>query len=420
MIASAPFEIQIWPIDRLVLYARNPRKNDAVVDRMCSSIREFGFKIPVLARSDGEVVDGHLRLKAAAKLRMTEVPVILCDEWSAAQVKAFRLMVNRSVNWASFDDELLALELHELNEADFDLSLTGFDDAELVRLMAAEGAGEGLTDEDTIPESPEVPISLPADLWNLGHHKLLVGDATDRAAINRLMAGDAADLVFTDPPYNVAYEGYTEEKLTIQGDRMTPEQFRSFLETTFGNYRQIVKAGASLYVCHPSSSQREFQNALETAGFEIRCQVIWAKSTFAWGFGRYKFRHEPIFYAHVAGQSDAWYGDKSQSTLWEENKPAANRLHPTMKPVELVDRALVNSSKTGDVVVDLFGGSGSTLIACELRGRKARLIELDTRYSDVIVRRWQDYTGKKATLDGDGRTFEQITQERRGMNEAQE
>ena len=165
---------------------------------MCSSIREFGFKIPVLARSDGEVVDGHLRIKAARKLRITEVPVILCDEWSAAQVKAFRLMVNRSVTWASWDDELLALELQELNEVDFDLSLTGFDDSELVRLVAAEGAGEGLTDEDAIPESPEVPISLPADLWNLGDHKLLVSDATDRAAINRLMAGDAADLVFTD------------------------------------------------------------------------------------------------------------------------------------------------------------------------------------------------------------------------------
>jgi DNA modification methylase len=410
---SPPLEIHIWPIDRLVLYARNPRKNDAVVDRMCSSIREFGFKIPVLARSDGEVVDGHLRIKAARKLRITEIPVLLCDEWSDSQVRAFRLLVNRSATWADFDDELLTLEFQQLNETDFDLSLTGFDDAELVRLMAAEGAGEGLTDEDAIPESPEVPTSLPADLWNLGDHKLLVGDATDRAAINRLMAGDAADLVFTDPPYNVAYEGYTEEKLTIQGDRMTPEQFRSFLETTFGNYRQIVKAGASLYVCHPSSSQREFQNALENAGFEIRCQVIWAKNTFAWGFGRYKFRHEPIFYAHVVGQSDAWYGDKSQSTLWDENKPAANRLHPTMKPVELVDRALVNSSKPGDVVADLFGGSGSTLIACERRGRKARLVELDLRYSDVIVQRWQNYTGKKATLDGDGRTFEQIALERR-------
>jgi DNA modification methylase len=417
MLQQSQIEIQTWPIERVVLYARNPRKNDAVVDRMCSSIREFGFKIPVLARSDGEVVDGHLRIKAARKLGISDVPVILCDEWSPAQVKAFRLLVNRSVTWASWDDELLALELQELNAADFDLSLSGFDDAELAKLMVAEGAGEGLTHEDAIPDASEVPTSLPADLWNLSDHKLLVGDATDRAAINRLMAGDAADLVFTDPPYNVAYEGYTEEKLTIQGDRMEPEQFRSFLEMTFGNYRQIVKAGASLYVCHPSSSQREFQNALEAAGFEIRCQVIWAKNTFAWGFGRYKFRHEPIFYAHVAGQSDAWYGDKSQSTLWEENKPAANRLHPTMKPVELVERALVNSSKSGDIVVDLFGGSGTTLIACQRRGRTARLMELDPRYADVIVNRWQDYTGKKATLDGDGHTFEQIAQERKSAKE---
>ena len=184
-ITASPLEIHIWPIDRLILYARNPRKNDAVVDRMCSSIREFGFKIPVLARSDGEVVDGHLRIKAARKLRMTEIPVLLCDEWSPAQVKAFRLMVNRSVSWASWDDELLKLELEELNAADFDLSLTGFDDEELARLMEAEGAGEGLTDEDAIPELAEVPTSLPGDLWNLGDHILLVGDATEHAAINR-------------------------------------------------------------------------------------------------------------------------------------------------------------------------------------------------------------------------------------------
>jgi DNA modification methylase len=410
---ASPLEIKIWPIDRFVLYARNPRKNDSVVDRMCSSIREFGFKIPVLARSDGEVVDGHLRIKAARKLRIDEIPVILCDEWTPAQVRAFRLMVNRSVNWASWDDELLALELQELSEADFDLSFTGFDDAEVARLLAAGDAVEGLTDEDSVPEIPETPIARPDDLWALSTHKLLVGDATDISAVGRLMAGDAADLVFTDPPYNVAYEGYTEEKLTIQGDRMTPEQFGRFLAASFANYRQIVKAGASLYVCHPSSSQREFQNAMEAAGFEIRCQVIWAKNTFAWGFGRYKFRHEPIFYAHVDGQSDPWYGDKSQSTLWEENKPAANRLHPTMKPVELVERALVNSSKSGDMVVDLFGGSGTTLIACERRGRAARLMELDLRYADVIVRRWQEYTGKKATLEGDGRFFDEVAIERR-------
>ena len=225
--------------------------------------------------------------------------------------------------------------------------------------------------------------------------RLLVGDATVKADVERLMAGDAADLVFSDLPYNCGYEGYTKDQLTIQNDDMSPEQFNQFLRASFASFRPVVKPGASLYICHSSSFQREFQNALEAAGFEVRCQIIWAKNTFAWGFGRYKFQHEPIFYCHVAGQKDSWYGDKTQSTLWQENKPAANRLHPTMKPVELIERALLNSSKTGDIVVDLFGGSGSTLIACERRGRKARLMEIDPRYADVICRRYQDYTGKE-------------------------
>ena len=193
---------------------------------------------------------------------------------------------------------------------------------------------------------------------------------------------------------------------------MTEAQFREFLEAAFRSCRRVVKPGASLYLCYSSSWQREFQNALEAAGFEVRCQIIWAKNTFAWGFGRYKFRHEPIFYAHVSGQSDAWYGDKSQCTLWEENKPAANRLHPTAKPVELVERALLNSSKTGDIVVDMFGGSGSTLIGCERRGRKARLMEIDPKYADCIIRRYQEYAGKRANLDGDGRTFDGVILER--------
>src|SRR5580692_6680541 len=187
-----------------------------------------------------------------------------------------------------------------------------------------------------------------------------------------------------------------------------------FLLAAFCGYRLIVNPGASMYVGHSSSRQCEFQNAMESAGFEARCQIIWAKNTFAWGFGRYKFQHEPIFYAHVAGQKDTWYGDKSQSTLWEEKKPAANRIHPTAKPVELVERALINSSKAGDIVCDFFGGSGSTLIGCERRNRKARLMEIDPKYADCIVRRYQEYAGKQATLDGDGRTFEEIAQERQG------
>ena len=219
------------------------------------------------------------------------------------------------------------------------------------------------------------------------------------------MGADRADLLITDPPYNVDYTGYTAEKLTIQGDKMSPEQYMAFLCDTFRVCRVVLKTGASLYVCHASSWQREFQNAIEQAGFSVRCQIIWSKSTFAWGHGRYKFQHEPIFYCHVEGQSDPWYGDKSQSTLWQEKKPSANRLHPTMKPVELLERAVLNSSKSGDIVLDLFGGSGSTMIACEKTGRTSRLVELDPRYCDVIIQRWQDYTGKEA-MDESGQPFD--------------
>jgi len=404
--------VEMWPIGGLVPYARNPRKNDAAVDRMAASIQEFGFKIPVLARSSGEVVDGHLRLKAARKLGISEVPVILCDEWTEAQVKAFRLMVNRSVGWAEWDEELLGLELLELKGLDFDLDLTGFNTDELDRYLSGIDATPGLTDEDAAPELSETAISKLGDLWNLGKHRLLCGDSTKLADVERLMTGEKADLVFTDPPYNVAYSGYTKDKLTIEGDRLTDDQFRQFLSAVFQNYRSAIKRGASVYVCHASSVQRDFQNAIEGAGFEVRCQIIWAKNTFAWGFGRYKFQHEPLFYCHAAGQKDAWYGDRTQSTLWQEKKPAANRQHPTMKPVELIERALRNSSKAGDCVLDLFGGSGSTLIACERRERNARLMEIDPRYVDVIVRRWQEYTGSSAQLDRDGRTFAEIVVER--------
>jgi DNA modification methylase len=406
--------IALWPIERLVEYPRNPRKNDSAIDRMCGSIREFGFKIPCLVRSDGEVVDGHLRLKAARKLGISEIPVILCDEWTPAQVKAFRLMVNRSVTWADWDETLLSEELVALKDLDFDLDLTGFEDEELARLLSAQDPAEGLTDEDSIPELPEAPASEAGDLWIIGDHKLLVGDATQPDHVARLMAGAVADLVFTDPPYNVDYEGYTEERLKIRGDRMSEAEFKQFLAAAFRSFRAAVKPGASLYVCHSSSWQREFQNALEAAGFEVRCQIIWAKNTFAWGFGRYKFQHEPMFYGHVAGEKDPWYGDKSQSTLWEEKKPAANRIHPTAKPVELVERALLNSSKAGDIVCDFFGGSGSTMIGCERRNRRARLMEIDPKYADCIVQRYQEYTGKQAMLDGDGRPFGEIKGERAG------
>jgi len=405
--------IELWPIGRLIPFARNPRTHsDAQIAQIAASIAEFGFNNPILVDTKAGIIAGHGRLLAARKLQLTEVPVIVLDHLTDAQKRAYIIADNQLALNAGWDEELLRIELAALQDEDFNIRLIGFEDKELARLLAAQDAAEGLTDEDAVPEPPQVPVSTTGDLWILGDHKLLVGDATEDAEVAKLMAGDAADLVFTDPPYNVDYEGYTEERLKIKGDRMSEGEFRQFLEKAFRAYWEIVKPGASLYVCHSSSWQREFQSALEAAGFEVRCQIIWAKNTFAWGFGRYKFQHEPIFYCHVSGEKDAWYGDKSQSTLWQEKKPAANRLHPTAKPVELIERALLNSSKSGDIGADLFGGSGSTLIGCERRKRKARLMELDPKYADVIVKRWQEYTGKQATLDGDERKFDELARER--------
>ena len=410
-------EIQMWAIDRLIPYARNARTHsDAQVAQIAASIREFGFTNPVLIDSASGVIAGHGRLLAARKLELREVPVIVLDHLSETEKRAYILADNRLAEAAGWDDELLRIELASLSESAFPIDLTGFSDDEFARLIDAADPAQGETDEDDIPASPEKPISRAGDLWLLGDHRLLCGDATNRSDLECLMDGDRADLIFTDPPYNVGYEGHTEQRLTIQGDSMSREQFVSFLGATFAGYRSIVAKHASLYVCHASLWQREFQDAIEQAGFEVRCQLIWAKNTFAWGFGRYKFQHEPIFYAHVAGVSDLWFGNKSQSTLWQENKPAANRVHPTAKPVELVERALINSSQSGAIVSDLFGGSGSTLIACERKGRRARVMEIDPVYCDVIVRRWEQYKGRKATLSGDGRTFSEIGVERLDSN----
>jgi DNA modification methylase len=408
--------IEHWAIDKLIPFARNPRTHsDTQVAQIAASIAEFGFNNPILVDTKAGIIAGHGRLLAARKLQLQEVPVIVLDHLTDAQKRAYVIADNQLALNAGWDDELLRSEIAALQDEDFNVRLIGFDDEELALILAAQDAEDGQTDEDDVPELPQTPVSVAGDLWILGNHRLLVGDATDETNIPRLMAGDAADLIFTDPPYNVDYEGYTEKKLKIKGDRMSPGEFREFLEKAFRSCRALVKSGASLYVCHSSSWQREFQDALETAGFQVRCQIIWAKNTFAWGFGRYKFQHEPMFYAHVAAEKDPWYGDKSQSTLWQEKKPAANRIHPTAKPVELVERALLNSSKSGDIVADLFGGSGSTLIACERRGRKARLMEIDPKYADCIVKRYQEYTGKLATLEGDGRVFEAISMEREGV-----
>jgi DNA modification methylase len=402
--------IELWPLSRLLPYIRNPRKNDHAVEQMAGAIREFGFRIPIVARSSGEVVDGHLRLKAAYKLGLESVPVVLADELTDAQIKAFRILANRSATWAEWDEELLGLELSELQESGFDLDLTGFSPEEWEAMIAGdETSQDGLTDEDTVPEVPETPISKTGDVWMLGDHRLLCGDATRAEDYKTLLGEDLVDMAFTDPPYNVNYANSAKDKLRgknrpILNDNLG-EDFGAFLTAACRNILTVTKG--AVYLAMSSSELDTLQAAFRAAGGKWSTFIIWAKNTFTLGRADYQRQYEPILYGWREGAEHFWCGARDQGDVWAIKKPQKNDLHPTMKPVELVERAIRNSSRTGNVVLDPFGGSGTTLIAAEKSGRVARLIELDPKYVDVIVRRWQDWTGRQATREGDGVAFDQ-------------
>lgn len=401
------YKIELWQIEKLVFYARNPRKNDAAVDRMCASIREFGFKIPVLARSDGEVVDGHLRLKAARKLGLTEIPVILCDEWTPAQVKAFRLMVNRSVAWAEWDDELLSLELLDLKDLDFDLSLTGFDAREIDAFTTTPDAAE-----DDVPPVPEVPASCSGDLWLCGPHRVLCGDATNPEAVARLLDGRKPFLMVTDPPYGVEYD---PEWRAQAGVNRNTEKLGNVQNDDRADWSAAWKLfeGQVAYVWHAGKHASVVQKSIEDSGFQIRSQIIWAKDRFALSRGHYHWQHEPCWYAVRANAS--WNGDRSQSTLWSiKSREDAGHGHGTQKPVECMRRPILNHTVAGAAVYDPFLGSGTTLVAAELTGRACYGLEIDPRYCDVIIERWQKLTGNQATCENaHGATFEHVREGRR-------
>ena len=408
-------KIEQWPTAKLVPYARNARTHsDAQVAQIAASIAEFGFTNPILAGSDGVIVAGHGRLAAAQKLGLEVVPVVVLDHLSPTQRRALVIADNRIAENAGWDDAMLRVELAALADDDFDVALTGFDADALAELMAGEEPdADGQTDDDAVPEVPETPISRSGDVWLLGAHRLLCGDATVAASYERLLAGGQADMVFTDPPYNVNYANSAKDKMrgkdrAILNDNLG-DGFYDFLLAAL--MPTVAHCRGGIYVAMSSSELDVLQAAFRAAGGKWSTFIIWAKNTFTLGRADYQRQYEPILYGWPEGAQRHWCGDRDQGDVWNIKKPQKNDLHPTMKPVELVERAIRNSSRPGNVVLDPFGGSGTTLIAAEKSGRQARLIELDPKYVDVIVRRWQDWTGQQATRESDVLAFDQAASE---------
>ncbi|WP_131111640.1 site-specific DNA-methyltransferase [Sulfuricystis thermophila] len=404
--------IEHWPIDKLLPYVRNARQHsDEQIAQIAASIAEFGFVNPILTGADGVLVAGHGRLAAARKLGLATVPVVVLDHLTPTQRRALVLADNRLAELATWDDALLRIELEALQDDGFDLDLTGFDADALAELLADEEPQiEGRTEDDAIPEMPEEPVSRSGDVWRLGPHRLVCGDATTAEAYARLFPdGERADMVFTDPPYNVNYANSAKDKLRgkhrpILNDALG-EGFYDFLFDALALI--MAHTRGAIYVAMSSSELDTLQSAFRAAGGHWSTFIIWAKNTFTLGRSDYQRQYEPILYGWPEGATRHWCGDRDQGDVWQIKKPQKNDLHPTMKPVDLVERAIRNSSRPGDVVLDPFGGSGTTLIAAEKAGRVARLIELDPKYADVIVRRWQDWTGQQATREADGLAFDQ-------------
>jgi DNA modification methylase len=410
--------IELWPIDRLRPYERNPRTHsEAQVDQIAASMVEFGWTNPILIDENAGILAGHGRLLAARKLGLAEVPVIRFEHLSEAQKRAYLIADNQLTLNSGWDDELLAAQLAWLRDERFDLDLIGFDASELERLLTlADGESESGGAEDEVPEAPEQPVSKSGDLWVLGNHRLLCGDATVLADVERVLGGQLADMTFCDPPYNVDYANTPKDKLRgkhrpIMNDNLGGG-FEAFLYDACVNILSVTKG--AVYVCMSSSELHTLQRAFAAAGGKWSTFVIWAKNTFTLGRADYQRQYEPILYGWKDGGDHYWCGARDQGDVWFFDKPARNDLHPTMKPVALVERAIRNSSKSRDIVLDPFGGSGSTLIACEKAGRQARVIELDPKYCDVIVQRWQDWTGMVAILEGDGPSFGALAGQRHG------
>ncbi|PKP67505.1 MAG: DNA methylase [Alphaproteobacteria bacterium HGW-Alphaproteobacteria-5] len=423
-------QLEQWPIGRLVEYERNPRKNDDVVDRMAQAIVEFGFRIPIVARSDGLVVDGHLRLKAARLLGLDTVPVVLADELSETQIKAFRLLANQSANWAEWDEALLSAELNDLLADDYDLSLVGFSDGELDKLLAflpegdgKEGGAGGSMPPVTIPEPPRNPASRTGDLWILGDHRLLCGDSTSAADVRRLMNGERAVLFATDPPYLVDYDGSnhpTRNKdwsasygTTWDDSSQGAELYDGFIAAAVA---EAITEDAAWYCWHASRRQAMLEACWEKAGAFVHQQIIWVKDRGVLTRSHYLWKHEPCFMGWRRPNRPPKVAEQTLPSTWEMPSFAKDERpdHPTPKPLDAFGIPMRQHVARGGLCYEPFSGSGSQIMAGEANGRRVFAMEISPAYLDVAVERWQAETGKHAILDSDGRTFAEVKAERLG------
>ena len=368
-------------------YENNPRHNESAIDAVASSIKEFGWKQPLVIDKDSVIVVGHTRWLAAKKLGLSEVPCLIASDLTDEQIVAYRLADNKTNELATWDFEKLKTELESIS--DIDMSQFGFEEL--------EASLDDVKDDEFDEEGAisETPYSKKGDIFILGNHRLMVGDSTLKDDVDKLCDGKLADMIFTDLPYNVNYEG--QDGMTIQNDNMSDEDFKKFLDASFTNLYDHVKVGGSIYCCHADSEGLNFRSAMKNAGFKIAECLIWVKNSLVLGRQDYHWRHEPILYGWKEGAAHYFVDDRTQDTVWEYDKPRSNDLHPTMKPVELVARAIKNSSRVNELVLDLFGGSGTTLIAAEQLGRKTLMMELDEKYADVIVKR---FITLKHSIDG--------------------
>lgn len=398
-------EMQLIAVEKLVPYVNNARThNQQQIMKLRSSLREFGFINPVIIDKEYNVIAGHGRILAAKEEGIKDVPCVFVDYLTPAQKKAYILADNRMAMDAGWDEELLRVEIETLQGADFDIALTGFDEKDIAKLFAVEDGDAKDDDFDVDEELQKSPVSKSGDVWLLGNHRLVCGDSTKKETYMVLMDGKNANLVVTDPPYNVNYEGSAGK---IKNDNMENGKFYQFLFDAFTNVEKAMADDASIYVFHADTEGLNFRKAFSEAGFYLSGTCIWKKQSLVLGRSPYQWQHEPCLYGWKNKGKHQWYSDRKQTTIWEFDKPKKNGDHPTMKPIPLIAYPIKNSSMSNCIVLDPFGGSGSTLIACEQLGRICHTIELDEKYCDVIVKRYIEQVGSADTVSviRDGKTI---------------